>query len=346
MAATSPLVPSPLARTDTLPLASNHPHARKQSVLDGQFSVDMLSSNTSIPSTLPYSASSSTSSFSLALDPIAETVISPYPSTPAIGSPTIENLTLTPTLPTNSPAINSVYAYPPPRNPNHRPTHLGLGKPLNSPGGYTHNLPRTAFATTFPQQQSNELILYTYAQLTGTVTITPVSGALSTAEQAHTLNAVRSALLKRSVKGGGSMDITSTLHSPKPSRHRTASHSRSFSAAGLLSILSPTSLVSSISSPAAPGSGSGRWRTASSTLGSSTSSPVSAKFGGSISSPNVLGLDVPNSGDEIVDPEEPLPTFEVQPAMLAVDLSLAPGESRSCEFLTHFSLFYCFRIDA
>ena len=144
------------------------------------------------------------------------------------------------------------------------------------------------------------------------------------------------------------MDITSTLHSPKPSRHhhRTSSHSRSFSAAGLLSILSPTSLVSSISSPA-PGSASGRWRTSSSsssmsssttTLGGSSSTtsspPVSAKFGGSVSSPNVLGLDVPNSrGDEeVVDPEEPLPTFEVQPAMLAVDLSLGPGESRSCEF--------------
>jgi hypothetical protein len=29
------------------------------------------------------------------------------------------------------------------------------------------------------------------------------------------------------------------------------------------------------------------------------------------------------------DPEVPLPTFEVQPSMLAVDLALMPGESRS-----------------
>ena len=133
------------------------------------------------------------------------------------------------------------------------------------------------------------------------------------------------------------MDITSTLHSsPKSSRHhRTSSHSRSFSASGLLSILSPTSLVSSISSPS-PGSGSGRWRASSISGGpSAPTSPASAKFGGSISSPNVLGLDVPNSGEGEVDPEEPLPTFEVQPAMLAVDLSLGPGESRSCEFSSH-----------
>lgn len=139
------------------------------------------------------------------------------------------------------------------------------------------------------------------------------------------------------------MDITSTLHSPsslmpsKSPRHRVATHSRasSFSAAGLLSIISPTSLVSSISSPASGSAsswtGSGRWR--SSTLGPSASSPTSARLEGSISSPNVLGPGFPNgTGDEGVDPEEPLPTFEVQPAMLAVDLSLSPGESRSCEF--------------
>lgn len=33
-----------------------------------------------------------------------------------------------------------------------------------------------------------------------------------------------------------------------------------------------------------------------------------------------------------VDAEAPLPTFEVQPAMLAVDMSLLPGESRTCEY--------------
>jgi len=36
-------------------------------------------------------------------------------------------------------------------------------------------------------------------------------------------------------------------------------------------------------------------------------------------------------GWEEGDEEIPLPVFEVQPAMLAVDLALSPGESRSCE---------------
>lgn len=42
-----------------------------------------------------------------------------------------------------------------------------------------------------------------------------------------------------------------------------------------------------------------------------------------------LGLHKSTSG-EFYDPEVPLPTFEVQPTLLAVDVSLGPGESRSC----------------
>lgn len=47
-----------------------------------------------------------------------------------------------------------------------------------------------------------------------------------------------------------------------------------------------------------------------------------------------LGLGWPLGGlkEEVIDPEVPLPTFEVQSAMLAVDVTLEPGESRSCEF--------------
>ena len=37
--------------------------------------------------------------------------------------------------------------------------------------------------------------------------------------------------------------------------------------------------------------------------------------------------------DEEIDPEAPLPTFEVPQVMLAVDLCLQPGESRSCQYL-------------
>ncbi|KAF8972454.1 Rgp1-domain-containing protein [Flammula alnicola] len=339
---TTPHIPSPLSRTDSLSLASDHPHARKQSVLDGQFSLDILSPTTSVPPS-PYTPNSSTSTFSLALDPIAEAAQSPYPSTPAIGSPTIEPVSFPPHTPTitattnPSSSNNTVYAYPPPRNlhANHRPPPIGLGQPSNAPRGYPQNQPRTAFASTFPPSNT-ELILYSYAQLTGTVLVTPVPGALPTPEQARTLNALRSALLNRSVLGGGSMDITSTLNpptSPKPRHRQTHSRSSSFSA-GLLSILSPTSLVSSMSSSSPTpnsaslrtGSSSSRWRSSSSSF-TPTSTPTSGRFPNSSSSPSVLGFGNAPPGE--VDPDEPLPTFEIQPAMLAVDLTLAPGESRS-----------------
>ncbi|TFK38749.1 Rgp1-domain-containing protein [Crucibulum laeve] len=298
---TSPHVPSPLARRQALTLASDHPHARKQSVLDGQYSLDVLSPTTSGPSVF-YSPSSSTSTFSLALDPIAEGTLSPYASTPSILSPTIETPP-TSTFGPSAPASNSVYAYPPPapRSEARRPLQIGLGHP---PRGLTP--PKTAFSSTFSQPNA-ELILYSYAQLMGTVTISAIPGALATPEQTSTLNAVRAALLKRSAIGGGSMDITSSLHQPpasaQPRPRPTHSRSSSFSS-GIMSLLSPNS------APA-----SAKWRSA-----SSLTSPASGKFLGS------AGLPLP---DVEIDPETPLPTFEVQPAMLAVDLALLPGESRS-----------------
>jgi len=322
-------------------LASNHPHARKQSVLDGQFSLDVLSPTTSVPPS-PYTPNSSTSTFSLALDPIAEGTHSPYSSTPAIGSPTIEPVSFSHHTPPGTGTSNSVYAYPPPRPhnyTNHRPAPIGLGQPSNLPKGY----PRAAFATTFPPSNT-ELILYSYAQLTGTIQIIPVPGALPTADQSQTLSALRSALHNRAVLGGGSMDITSTLSPPpsaalSPKLRHSQRHGRSSSfSSGLLSILSPTSLVSSISSPN-PNSRTGpsRWRSAS----SASNTPSSGKFPNGSNSPSILAF---GNGAEVVDPEEPLPTFEIQPAMLAVDLSLGPGESRSCEFfIISFSLGYFLR---
>lgn len=303
--AVAPRTSSPLARTDTLNLSSNHPHARKHSVLDGQLSLDYLSPTTSVPP-LPYTPSSSTSSFTLALDAITEGVQSPYLGTPTIGSPTIEPISLPP--PPNS---NTLYGYTPRM---HRPAPIGLGHPPSA----SPIRPRT----------TNELILYSYAQLSGTLILTPP-------DQSEGLNALRSALLNRSIIGGGRMDITSSLNSPNPSSPPTPrsprnrqSHTRSSSfSAGLLSILSPT-LASSISTPSTQNSP--RWRTNSGYLPSGWTS----------SGPNTSGF-VGGTESDSIDPEEPLPTLEIQPALLAVDLSLAPGETRTCTF-PFFSFFFFF----
>ncbi|KAF9463167.1 Rgp1-domain-containing protein [Collybia nuda] len=332
---TSPRVSSPLTRSDTLPLGSNHPHARKQSVLDGQLPAELITAPAPV-SAYPYSPNSSTSTFSLALDPIAEGSLSPYTSTPSLASPSIE----TPSTPTfssiDTPLPNSVYAYPPPRLAR-RPQQIGLGQPPGSLRPNQLGPPRTAFSSSFPQSNT-ELILYSYAQLKGTLSIIPVPGVYATPEQSQKLNSVRSALLKRSVVGGGSMDITSSLHQPLSSHRRRPTHNRSSSfSTGLLSLLSPTSIVASASTPPAT---SGQWvpppthhrRTPSGF--SPDPSPITSRF------PNAngvgLGLGIPNGNgsagvvaEEEVDPEAPLPTFEVQPAMLAVDMSLLPGESRT-----------------
>jgi RAB6A-GEF complex partner protein 2 len=156
------------------------------------------------------------------------------------------------------------------------------------------------------------------------------------------------------------MDITSSLHQthPAPQHRRRPTHGRSSSfSSGFLSLLSPTSLVASTSAP--PGSPT-PWTpmsagSSSSRLGSGTFAPPSSALGSFPSPKGVgLGLGLPGSPvsagagegtivaatesvDEEIDPDEPLPTFEVQPAMLAVDLSLMPGESRSCGFF----MFFC-----
>ncbi|KAG6836319.1 hypothetical protein H0H93_009157 [Arthromyces matolae] len=423
---TSPRISSPLTRSDTLPLGAKHPHARKQSVAEGQAEISSPAPSQQQSS---YTPASSTSTFSLALDPIVEGVTSPYPSTPSLVSPTFE------TGPSHHHHANSntVYAYPPPRSSSssssRRHSHAGLGLGHGQPPSslkLNPGPPPSSASTTHPRfpptAPNTELILYSYAQLKGFLSLTPLPNVHLTQEQKHTLNATRSALLRRSVVGGGRMDISASLHSSSSSSHpnsaglitpgsaglsigpgqgslgqsqgpghrRRPTHSRSSSfSTGLLNLLSPSSPSTSISfspfppsplpypdsagsvgspsshpysnpsphthpqhqlplpSPLGPGipnkpnprlgHGHGH-RSRPSTAGLSPgptsrfpSSPVpSNNTLGHLSSPIGLGLGMSmGMGEEDIDPEVPLPTFEVQPAMLAVDLLLAPGESKS-----------------
>ncbi|KAF6751399.1 Rgp1-domain-containing protein [Ephemerocybe angulata] len=334
---TSPLVPSTIPRTDTLPLSQNHPHARKHSIVDpSHYSSD---AHSAYPPTM--TPTSSTSSFSLPLDPIAEASMNArpsYPSTPILGSPSIEPA---------SPSRFNLYGYPPPSSTSSlpkssQPRHpqIGIGYPPSNPRHL--QAPRSAF----PPQINNELILYSYAQLTGSVVITPVAGANLTPEQAHNLKHVRSSLLKRNVVGGGSMDINSSmLNRGEFLGSPGTGHGRSSSLTGtLLSMLSPSlvetfaptpaSLVPPSPSPAVAG-GQGnntRWRSSSTASNASEGGePRSPQTPTASASTTGLGASGGSVGDAVnnVDAEVPLPTFEVQPAMLAVDLNLAPGESRS-----------------
>ncbi|KAJ3879668.1 Rgp1-domain-containing protein [Lentinula edodes] len=309
----SPKIPSPLARSETLPLSSKHPHARKQSLMDGTqlpysppsiYGSDTSTSPTSLisatsttstantlisapASTDPSTPSASTSSFSLALDPISETQHS-YPP-------------FSSSKPTSTRQL-------------HRPPNLGIGKPSSR---MFLNLSET----------KAELILYSYAQLKGTVTLTPIPS-----NTAQTLAALRQVLLKGSATavGGGSMDITSRTHSrtpsvPLPARNRTASASVVPSvSSGWPSVASPANQQAPVSA--------GLDQPASFTSFSALSSPGLGPGSGSRLGLGLgwsLGL---GQSTEEVDPELPLPTFEAQSTMLAVDMCLEPGESKSYQY--------------
>ncbi|KIY67296.1 Rgp1-domain-containing protein [Cylindrobasidium torrendii FP15055 ss-10] len=263
-----PMVSSPLARSETLPLSSDHPHARKDSLLDGTISLESIVSPTSTTSTSLFSPSSSSSTLSLALDSISEAQHNGH----------------------RIPVADSVYAYGPPKR---RGTGLiGLGQP-SDPTRLAP--PRTALSSQFPNPNS-ELILYSYVQLAGTFVITP--GPSST-EQTQRLGHIRSSLRRTSV-GSGSMDITSSLHQrPVHTRKHSRASSISF---GLLSLLSSSPTVSP--SPSAQ---------------SLVSSPSIASR---------LGF----GANEETDPDAPLPTVQIPPVMLGVDLVLMPGESRTYQY--------------
>jgi len=200
--------------------------------------------------------------------------------------------------------------------------------------------PATAsFNTNNSPPNDRETILYSYVQFVGSLAVTPVAGSTD-AQQENALNSMRSSLLKRSIVGGGSMDIAAMLDPSKRrmtpvTRSRSHSRTSSFSS-GLFSLLpSPTSLLGSLSAaPAMTSSVSQQWspshRSVSSlSLPASRSAPTLSTSSLTTTFNGGIGLHK-NPSEELCDPEAPLPTYEVQPTLLAVDVSLGPGESRSC----------------
>lgn len=239
--------------------------------------------------------------------------------------------------------------------------HLGLGQPQSR----TRVSQRNAYSSTFlrpsNEQSSNELILYSYAQLVGTVLITPegTDVVMPTQEQRDNMNKIRRALLRRRVVvGGGSMDILPSLRKipsmnfslmgESGSQHtnqipipgsgylREKGPKRSVSlSSSLISFLSPTSdttpeTMCEHATTTSPNHLNG------STVAAMDHKPTHDPGPGGGTG---LGLGIMkqslSSGEilEDIDPELPLPTFEAQPSMLAVDLSLSPGESKSCTSL-------------
>ncbi|KAI0307460.1 Rgp1-domain-containing protein [Multifurca ochricompacta] len=287
----SPRTPSPLARTSSAPVPPNHPHARKASIVEG-------------PVHIPQSASAS--SFALSLDPIAESM-SPIPPTPTFPSPAP-----TPSPFTSPHAIDPFkspsHAYPLPTSTQHPPQALlGNGHPSSF-----RSLP----------SENTELVLYAYVHLTGSLFLLPPPSlarpSALAALQRH----------KRGPRGGGSMNIG--VASPPPSRgHERRSASIAGSLWGLLSspasaVLSPGHRARVPSQGGVPVSPNTRiFASAGAKVASHGKESIGLGLGGV-----GLGMGVIQEGEDW-DPDQPMPVFEVPPSMLAVDLSLGPGEERS-----------------
>jgi len=164
------------------------------------------------------------------------------------------------------------------------------------------------------------------------------------------MDKIRRALLRRRVAiGGGSMDISRSLHNipsmnlsliggsgshhtkyPRiPGYLRQKGHRRSLSlSSSLMSFLSPTPEPMS-----ARATTSSRSHLNGKKIATTDCKPAHhpGPGNGTGSGPHITNQS--SLGGEIleeIDPELPLPTFEAQPSMVAVDLPLSPGESRSC----------------
>ncbi len=137
---------------------------------------------------------------------------------------------LPPPTNTHPPAINnSVYAYPhsPSRHAHHRPAPIGLGQPSTSARAQLPPSPANGIRINLPTEQhrADPVLLCPADRLRADHR--PCPAPCPSAEQARTLNALRSGLLSRAVLGGGSMDITASLNplsSPKP-RQQLRAHS-------------------------------------------------------------------------------------------------------------------------
>ncbi|OBZ78729.1 hypothetical protein A0H81_00275 [Grifola frondosa] len=307
---TSPRISSPLARSQSLPIAPNHPHARKQSVLDGQLQLQDLRPPTSLSPFSP-TPNASTSTFSLSLDPIAESAAaSPVPpSTPSFPSPLPDAAaanvrTQLPVI--NNPdapaQVNGTYSYPPPtstRGPARRPSQLGHGPHLRASNIYSRRAqrPPSGYADDYAAPGRG-------------------GGGRALAHPAPPPRTSAAAAGRRRRQHGHQLISQLTEHlATRGAARLTRPLDLALCGASLAAL--PEHSYAAIAGSAALGAVAPR---AHAVCVLDVSPSPSSSVG--------LGLGTVED-EEDIDPDAPLPTFEVQPSMLAVDLSLAPGESRS-----------------
>ena len=238
----------------------------------------------------------SSSSESLSLAPVIDIYSSPIPLTPLAPSPLSQSVVYGESTPSSPPPPSFVQTSEQQSRSNSAPPpRLGLGIELSSPT--RPSISRSMSGG--PRLPSNfnppgyETLLWAYAQLSGTVELDP---AFSRPEAVRLLVAK---LAKRPV-GGGSLDVKESISNSVP-----------LSPLGGLGALLGFGSPSPIGSPVhgTP----------------SRSGFLSTMF--SLRPPPARLDDAPGGAV----PSGSLTTFEPPQSLLAVDLALAPGESKSCK---------------
>lgn len=355
-----------MSRSTSMPIPKSHPHARKQSVVDGHDPSPIsssISSSQSAPYPSPLSATpssgppspstgvSTSSSFPGPLDPITETppktphavplpaqrdrsssvpgpissagaiLHSPKPSKPDSASQMVLNnariraasLTHGSIGLGQPPALQANSMLHPPTTMNRSATEQGTAATLApktaAPG-------RTTFSSSFTPP-GTEVVLWSYAQLLGTIEVDETSGLIDP-DACAALRSKLNTLRSDGVIGGGRMDIGAPV-----TPNLTGSHGRA--RRGFISSFLGGSAAPSPTTPGSTTFGAGLSSALGSLWNSPNPSPMSPSFGASASASPMVGM----TGGL---PLTALPSFETQPSMLAIDLSLAPGESRTCMY--------------
>jgi hypothetical protein len=240
-------------------------------------------------------SSSLSSSESLSLAPVTGSH-SPVPLTPLAPSPLSQSMVYSPSTPTSPPPSPFQTPKRQTQPTSVPPPRLGLGIELSSPP----RLPVSRRSLGEPRTPSKfnppgyETLLWAYVQLSGTVELDP---AFSRPEAIRQLAAK---LAKRPV-GGGSLDLKEPLSNP--------------------TALSPLSGLGALLGLRSP-----------SLVSSAPSSPTHSGFLSSMFSPRSTPMRSEGALGSAA-PSDSLTIFEPPQSLLAVDLALAPGESKSCKTL-------------
>lgn len=306
----SPLTPN---RSSGKEIPRSHPHARKQSVFEGQSLVQ------EVPATPGGPPHTGGTPYTVTLDPINESA-TPIAYASPVGPPTPEPPR---TISRGGVPVfrEDIFSAPAPQANGYRGAHarrrsslgpsLSTNTPLRSLSmSPTSMMPRSTLAHTFAPP-GTEVLLWAYARLVGTL---EVSESIVPPVE---IDSLRAKLQAGGLVGGGRMDITE--------RAPAASGSSGGLASSLFSSFFGNNSQTTL--PQQPPDYLSSFFRGASALNRSRSLNISGRGSGAGISSSLFG-----GAMSVAENTMSLPTLEIQPSMLAVDLSLAPGETRSCRY--------------